>query len=57
MSEKEKKVLENLLGGLIPQMTEKEQERMLGFAEGMAFMMGREPNDGRKAAAGSENAG
>lgn len=57
MSEKEKKVLENLLGGIIPQMTEKEQERMLGFAEGMAFMMGREIDDGRKAAAGSENAG
>lgn len=57
MSEKEKKVLENLLGGIIPQMTEKEQERMLGFAEGMAFMMGRENDDGRKETAGSENAG
>lgn len=57
MSEKEKKVLENLLGGLIPQMTEKEQERMLGFAEGMAFMMGRETDGGRKETAGSENAG
>lgn len=57
MSEKEKKVLENLLGGIIPQMTEKEQERMLGFAEGMAFMMGRGKDDGRKETAGSENAG
>lgn len=57
MSEKEQKILKNLLGGIIPQMTEKEQERMLGFAEGMAFMMGREPNDGREAAAGSKNAG
>lgn len=57
MSEKEKKVLENLLGGIIPQMTEKEQERMLGFAEGMAFMMGRKNDGGREETAGSENAG
>lgn len=57
MSEKEQKILKNLLGGIIPQMTEKEQERMLGFAEGMAFMIGREKDEGRKAAAGSENAG
>lgn len=57
MSEKEQKILKNLLGGIIPQMTENEQERMLGFAEGMAFMIGREKDEGREAAAGSENAG
>lgn len=57
MSEKEKKVLENLLDGIIPQMTDKEKERMLGFAEGMAFMIGREKDEGREAAAGSKNAG
>ncbi len=49
MSEKQKKLL-ILLERLLPSMSEMEQEKLLAFGEGMAFMMrgqtGTEGHDG-----------
>lgn len=39
MSEKQKKFLE-LVNRMMPRMSEMEQEKMLAFGEGMAFMCG-----------------
>lgn len=39
MSEKQKKFLE-LVNRMMPRMSELEQEKMLAFGEGMAFMYG-----------------
>ena len=40
VSEKNKQIIDQL-SGLIPSMTDLERERMMGFGEGMAFMMGQ----------------
>lgn len=39
MSEKQKKILE-AMNKLVPQLSELDQERLLAFGEGLAFMSG-----------------
>lgn len=39
MSEKQKKILE-AMNTLVPQLSELDQERLLAFGEGLAFMSG-----------------
>ena len=47
MSETEKKILETF-GRILPTLTELEQEKLLSFGEGMAFM--KQKNEERKKA-------
>lgn len=45
MSEKQKKILE-AMNKLVPQLSELDQERLLAFGEGLAFIVGREGRNG-----------
>lgn len=42
MSEKQKEIMETL-NKVMPKMTDTEREKLLSFAEGMAFMADRRP--------------
>lgn len=51
MSEKQKKILE-AMNKLVPQLSELDQERLLAFGEGLAFMSGARPPECRAGGAG-----